>query len=141
MKLIKSFLLLAVCLGANNFLFAQAEPAIATKAIEFKPAVAPDSKPNPAIISKQQNPAELKTADSKNNIQAATKEEMPKPQALPLKNTTSSSTASVDIIFPNTPLPKPIISDAATGPATTTAPKQVPVKNQSAVSQSKQQSN
>jgi hypothetical protein len=134
MKLIKSIMLLAICLGANNFLFAQPEPAITAKSIELKPAVATDSKPNPAIISKPQTPAELKTADSQNNIPTTIKEEMPKPQVIPSRVIANSS-SSTDIIFPNTPLTKPIIADEASVPVTNTTPKQLPANKNIVVSQ------
>ena len=96
MKLIKSWMLVAICLSTTNFLFAQQEPAVATKPVEIKPAVVQDTKPNAAIISKQQNPAELKITDSQNNITATTKEEMPKPQVVPANLMQPTPASTID---------------------------------------------
>lgn len=137
MKLIKSFMLLAICFGTSNFLFAQLEPALATKPVEIKPAVVQDNKPNPAIISKQQNPAELKITDSQSNITATANEEMPKPQVVPFRDIANSS-SSTDIIFPNTTLPKPIITETPPATAPVTAAKQVPAKKTAVVLQAPQ---
>lgn len=140
MKLIKSFMLLTVCMSANNFLFAQQEPAIAPRPVEVKLAMVPDSKPNPAIISKQQNPAELKNADTQNTAPVTYKEDDVKPQVMPAKNLVVQP-SSTDIIFPDPPLPKPIIKSMEAAPAPAATPNQVPVNKRAKVLQTPQESN
>ena len=145
MKIIKSFFLVTVGIFATTLLQAQELKTETFKPVKStvpdpgsKPVLAPDSKPNPKIISNGQQPeSEFKITETNNVPSSAVTDEEIKPQKLPLKNMADASLSTTDITFPNTVLPKPIMSNM-TSTVTTTAPV-IPTKKPIAAAQQQKQ--